>query len=376
MSDNANLRNSYQNYEKKQFIEGILDGMADWVRVLDREDNIVFANKAMSESLGRNLSGIKCYYAIGKGSPCENCTSRMSIFYGGSHTKEETIGDKVYSVRSSPVKNADNEIIAVVEVLRDITELKNLQEKISIQNQKLQADLNIARRLQCSLLPRHTSDARIDFSFLYRPCEALGGDFVDIFNIDENHKGVYIADVSGHGVSASMLTVFLRSTIDKKNLDPADTLKKLYEEFNRSNFDQDLYITVFFAVIDLSGKRITYSNAGHNVSPIIFSNDRFELLRVPGIPICDWLEAPVYINKTAELLPNDRIFLYTDGIVEVKNPDNEQYGEERLLEVLFGKSYSPSLMLDMVIQSVSEFSEFDNLSGLSDDITMALLEIK
>ena len=220
---------------------------------------------------------------------------------------------------SSPVRNNKGEIIYVVEVLRDITEMKLLQEEIIMQNKKLKEDLAIARKLQCSLLPKNILDTRFDFSFIYKPCEALGGDFVDIFKIDENHAGIYIADVSGHGVSASMLTVFLKSSIDKKLTSPAAALSKLYTEFNRSKYDNDLYITVFYAIIDLENNLLYYSNAGHSVCPIVYNNREFKILYSAGVPISDWIDTPAYEDKLLKLEAGDKLFLYTDGITELKN---------------------------------------------------------
>lgn len=365
--------------KQKQFIENIFNGMYDWVRVIDRDDNIIFLNKAMADGLNSYPIGKKCYEAIGKKEPCENCISRKSVFDGLPHEKEEIINDKIFSVMSSPVKKENGEVIAVVEVLRDITQLKLLQKKILEQNIKLQEDLKIARKLQCSLLPRKLPQDKIKFSYMYKPCETLGGDFLDIFKIDGEHVGIYIADVSGHGVSASMLTVFLRTSINKKLPSPAQALKDLYTKFNDHGFDHDLYITVFYAIINLKLKTIKFSNAGHNVCPIVFNKnltDRFDLLRVPGIPISNWMDSPDYVDKIVSLKKGDRIFLYTDGIIELRNKKNEQFGEDRLLNVLLNDSSEPNGTLNNIIDSACEFSSIKNTSEIPDDITMALLEIK
>ncbi|WP_010681261.1 SpoIIE family protein phosphatase [Acetivibrio cellulolyticus] len=377
--------NSYENElssgSQKNFsnmIEYIVNGMYDWVRVIDLDDNLVYVNKAMSEALERDLVGKKCYTAIGRDTPCENCVSRSAVFNGIPQHKEELILDRTYSVMSSPIKDNEGNIIAVVEVLRDITEMKNLQKEIIKQNKKLQSELNIARKLQCSLLPKELPEDKIEFSYIYKPCETLGGDFLDIFKIDAEHIGVYIADVSGHGVAASMLTVFLRSSINKNLLSPAAALKNLYTEFNRDYSDQDFYITVFYAIIDLENNTLVYSNAGHNVSPIIFNpaNNKFELLRIPGIPISNWVEAPVYIDRSLALEKSDRLFLYTDGIVELKNADHEQFGEDRLVSVLQKEDSSPHIILDQIIEAASKFAGIEMYTQVPDDITMALIKIK
>lgn len=360
----------------KSFIKDIINGMYDWVRVIDKDNNILFLNSAMASGIGSHPIGSKCYSALGKSSPCENCVSRRAIFDGKSHEKEEIIGDRVYSVMSSPLMGKTGEIIAAVEVLRDITEMKKLQEKISSQNRKLQGDLAAAKTLQYNLLPWNYNNNRLAFSFKYYPCEALGGDFLDIFSIDEEHIGIYIADVSGHGVSASMLTVFLRSVIDKKSLSPSVTLEKLYRDFNSGNILNDLYITVFYAVIDLKNHTITFSNAGHNVIPILFNQDKLELLSSPGIPISDWLPSPQYQDKSLPFHIGDRLFLYTDGLVELKNEQNEQYGEDRLLSTLLNSKAPICDTLEDIFSCLSRFTGNKRFKNSCDDITMALLELQ
>ncbi|MGI6777333.1 MAG: SpoIIE family protein phosphatase [Acetivibrionales bacterium] len=364
------------NMINSSLIEDIINGMYDWVRVLDRNDNIVYINKAMAEGLNSYPIGKKCYQAIGRSAPCENCVSRKSVFNGQPHEKEENINGRVFSVMSSPVRNKSGEIIYVVEVLRDVTQLKMLQGRISEQNKKLQDDLNLAKKLQCSLLPKEIPEDKVDFSFIYKPCETLGGDFLDIFKIDEEHVGIYIADVSGHGVSASMLTIFLRSSINKKMLSPSQVLRDLYSEFNKYNFGQNLYITVFYAVINVVNKTIMFSNAGHNVPGIIFNYDRFELMRTPGIPISDWLDEPGYQDRSMQLKEGDKIFFYTDGIIEIRNKNKEEFGEERLLDILLNSNSEPSSILNSIIESVCEFTGKSNPCDIADDVTMALLRIK
>jgi len=377
-NDNNITKNSNVKgfYDQSSFIKDIIDGMYDWVRVLDRDNNIIYLNKAMAEGLGDYPIGKKCYNVLGKDEPCDNCISRQTVFEGHPHEKEEIINGRIFSVMSSPVKDESGNIVAVVEVLRDVTHMKQLYKKILQQNKKLKSDLNIARKLQCSLLPKELLKDKIDFAFLYKPCEALGGDFLDIFEVDSNHVGIYIADVSGHGVSASMLTIFLRSSIDKKTLSPAEALVKLYKEFSNQGFAKDLYITVFYAIIDLENGKMVYSNAGHNVSPIVFNKERFEVLRVPGLPISNWVENAEYTDICTTLQKGDRLFLYTDGIIELKNNSNEQFGEERLLKILLSDLSVPSIVLNRIVESACSFADIEDSSSIADDITVALLEIK
>src|SRR5690606_16442749 len=195
---------------------------------------------------------------LGRNEPCTVCISRKSVFEGFSQEKEESIGDRTFSVMSSPVRNAAGEVVAAVEVLRETTQLKKLYQEMQEQNLKLKNEVEMARRLQESLLPDPPDIPGLDFSLLYMPCESLGGDFVDIFRIDDSHIGVYIADVSGHGVQASLLTVFLRSAVNKKLLSPSRALEELFYEFNKSKLDQEMYITMFYSIIDLDDRTMLY----------------------------------------------------------------------------------------------------------------------
>lgn len=350
--------------------------MFDWVRVVDIDNNVLFMNRAMSESMRDNAECMKCYEVLGRGRPCSSCTSRKAVFEGKSFEKEERINDRYFSVMSSPLRNAEGKIIAAVEVLRETTQLKHLYKKMQEQNKSLKNNLDMARKLQASLLPGPLSDSRLDYSLIFIPCEALGGDFTDIFYIDGSHLGLYLADVSGHGVPASLLTVFLRSALNKKLLSPAEALEELYIEFNQSKLDDELYISMFYAIIDLDEKTMLYSNAGLNVIPAVFGENRFELLKMPGIPISNWMKKPDYRNGSISLKSGDKLFLYSDGILELRNAENEQFGEDRLLDILLNNNLKPKQLLLQIKRSAFQFAGIKNAGELQDDVTMALLGIK
>lgn len=362
--------------ENKRLISSIADGMYDWVRVLDLDDNVIFVNKAMSEALSGKTIGPKCYQAIGRDKPCDNCTTRSVIADGVPHLKEEQIGEKSFSVMCSPVKDAEGKIIAVIEVLRDITYIKKMTEKILEQNRLLRSEMDLARKIQTGLLPQEFDDGRIRFSYIYKPSSIMGGDFLGFYKPDASHMAVFIADVQGHGVPASLLTVFLHATLDKTELSPAKALTMLYEKYNNSGLDPDIYITVLLSIIDLKTLEIKYSNAGHSVSPIVFGNDRFEMLRAPGIPISNWLEKPEYYDRSFNLKSGDKIIYLTDGLLEHRNSEDLQYGEARLVDLLQKNSGNGSDILNTISESLESFSGFDNSESLSDDLTVALLEIK
>lgn len=359
----------------RMFLEDIINGMDDWVRVLDRNDNVLFMNRSMTEAVGHEGLGMKCYQAIGRDHPCENCISRRSVFDGRPHQKEELIDDSIYSVMSSPIRSKNGDILAVVEVLRDVSEMRRIQDRLLDQQKRLMNDMSMARKIQYSMLPREQDSEKLGFSYTYIPCEAIGGDYLDFFQIDSSHMGMVIADVKGHGIPASLLTVFVNSALDRDTLSPADALRSLFKDFNKNMFDSDLYITVFYSILNLEAMEMTFANAGHSGSPFIFGTDRFEILRSPGIPISNWTEKPDYSDRKAKLRKGDSIFYYTDGIMEIQNNYSEQYGEERLLEILLEGGKDSKSLLSTIINSAMDFACSD-MKSQCDDITMAIVDIK
>jgi sigma-B regulation protein RsbU (phosphoserine phosphatase) len=315
-----------------EFVENILDGMKDWVRVIDLEDNIVYANKAMKDELGSEVEGKKCYEFIGRTIPCEYCVSKQAVTTLEAMHKEEIISGRVYSVMSSAMKDMNKEVKFVIEVLRDVTQDKLMEDRIKNQNNKFNKDLQISRKMQYNLLPKEITNSKIKFDYIYKPSEMIGGDFFDIFDIDETHIGIYVADVSGHGVPASMLTMFLRQTIKKDELSPAQVLNQLYKKYKKINFDFEQYITMFYSVIDTDAGTIRYANAGHHTVPLIFSegNERVNYLEARGIPISSWMDKVEYEEHMIQVKPGDMLLFYTDGIIENSNLSGERYGASRL----------------------------------------------
>lgn len=357
------------------FIYSIMDGMYDWVRVVDKNHNVLYINSSMANAVGKNILGEKCYTYIGRETPCDNCITEKTINDGTINNKEEIINGRTYDVVSSPIRNDDGTITSVVEVLRDITESKRLNQKIIEQNNLLLEDLAMAKKLEFSLLPKAFTNANLKFRYKYLPSKEIGGDFLSIFNIDETHVGIYIADVSGHGLPASILTVFVNSGLSKRLLSPSEALTELYHRFNDANFSPDLYITVFYAIIDTQNKTMTYSNAGHNVSPIIANDERLKILMVPGIPISNWVDEPDYSDRTITLKSGDKILFSTDGIIELRNENDLQFGEKQLIDILSINNGNPEDIIEEIFISARKFMNVQKINESRDDITVAVIKI-
>lgn len=357
-----------------KFILDILDGMDDWVRVVDRNNTIIYINRSMERDLGvTDIAGKKCYELMGC-SPCDNCIANKAVFEGKSFKKEEVFNNRIFSVMSSPIISDDGNIHYAVEVLRDITKEKEMERKIINQNLKLQHDLDMAKKLQMQLLPRDLKLPYLDFAYLYQPCDDLSGDMVNIFQIDRENIGIYIADVSGHGVSASMLTVFLISALNKKTLSPSRALFRLFKKYNSGDFDKDSYITIFYGIYNTRTHRFTYSNAGHNCIPLVISQNSVKKLYMPGVPISNWVEEPNYHDSTIHLGYGDRLFLYTDGVADQwLDEPGKIISDEYIIGLLREKNIDLKTILNKICKYV--YTRLGETGATQkDDITMALLQ--
>ncbi|PAB58464.1 PP2C family protein-serine/threonine phosphatase [Anaeromicrobium sediminis] len=369
----------YRKYKRrlktqKEFFQDILSNMTDWVRVVDKENKVLFINEPMKKSLG-DIVGKECYRALNKTSPCKNCISNIGICKGTSFTKEEIVDGKIYSVVSSPVWDEEKKTYCAVEVFRDVTEQKKMEELIISQNQKMKKDLEFAKRLQLRLLPNDGEYNGLKIASKYTPSEHLGGDLFDVVEIDEENTGVYIADVSGHGVTSSMMTMFIKQTI--KNLcesavDPAYTLKNLYGQYQELGIESAYYITIFYGVYNKKNKTFKYANAGHNCLPVLISEDKIKELEISGIPICRLFEEVDYEQDIIELKKGDKILLYTDGISEAVHPKKGFFTNERVLKICQeNKKKNVGILVYKLLRKVKEYTN----NQIKDDIAMIAMEV-
>jgi sigma-B regulation protein RsbU (phosphoserine phosphatase) len=263
---------------------------------------------------------------------------------------------------------------------------KRTSELKSINNMLIE-DLNYARDIQRSMMPSFFPNSPyISFNVLYMPAERLSGDFYDVCWLDDDHIGFYICDVSGHGVPAAMLTVFLKQCIDSlieadrvrgKLSSPAEILNQVYGAFNHTNFRDEVYIVLIYFIYDTRSKKLVFSSAGMNESPLHLSGDgRLREIGIRGFPICklrDVYEAD-YEDMELTACPGDRLFIFTDGIVEIRNDQNEQYSTERLKRLISEKCRTDSEQLISAIKK--DLKHYVGAGGPEDDITLMCVEFR
>lgn len=371
------LNSEYLNYiedkieEKSTLNYHVLESMADWVRVIDKKGNIIYANKTMKKALGNDIVGKKCYTCYGQEDPCNFCITERTITTGEIVQKEQIVYGKYFSIKSSPVTNSNGQIYAAVEVFRDVSRERKLELELIKKNKKMRIDLGFARKIQEKILPEKGKINNLSFDYIYNPSEMLSGDMFDVFNIDENNVGIYISDVSGHGVAASMTTMFIRQTmrsIKDEILNPACALTELHKRFKDLNLEVDKYFTIFYGVFNKLTYEFKYANAGHNCIPIKYNDNSIELLKVKGYPIVLLFEEIKYESKSIQLQKKDKLLFYTDGITEMKNRDNIEFGVDGVKNLIENKK---NITLSEMEEVIIDYSWGEQ----EDDFAMVLVEV-
>jgi len=369
-SRDLNQDNIYKpNYSMLNF--NVLESMADWVRVVDNKGTILYANNAMKKDLGQALVGKLCYEAYCKEKRCEFCISTRSLITGETIQKEELINGRYYSIKSSPVADVDGNVYAAVEVFRDITRERKLELELIDRNKKIRRDLQFAKRIQERMLPKKGVVENIKIDYIYKPSEMLSGDMFDIFYIDEENIGVYISDVAGHGIGASIMTMFIRQTmrgIIGDILSPTLVLTELHRRFQLLNLEPDKYFTMFYGIYNKVTHEFKYANAGHNCIPIKFNDHGYELLNMSGYPVSSLFNEIIYKEKKTKLSKDDRMLFYTDGITEATDHFGEEFGVEGILDTIKNNPYN-------ILEKIEDKFIYHSWGEQNDDYALVLIEI-
>jgi len=258
----------------------------------------------------------------------------------------------------------------------DYTAVVCLDHYSDEERRRLESELELSQVVQRALLPQRVPDIRgVELAAFSRPSEIIGGDYFDFFQFRDGTHGLVIADVSGHGVSAGMLMSSLQTAIRTMAPDansPAEILERI-NRFYIHNINFTTFVTVFLAQFDPVTLTLTYVNAGHNPPAVRRRvNSAITWLKptAPAVGIAEDFHARM---ETIGFSEGDSLLLYTDGVTEVLNIRNEQFGQERLAELVqqHANRTAPDL-LQAVRQAVSAFG---GDRPLMDDVTMVALKI-
>ena len=259
-------------------------------------------------------------------------------------------------------------------LMKAVAELNEAKRIVEEQNQKITAELDMAAKLQQSLLPkRYPKIEGYRFASKYLPSNRIGGDFFDIIELENGNVGVVIADVSGHGPAAALLTTMFKMSFHlyaQESLSPSDVLGRLNSEFCRLITTGE-YITAFYLVLRPDEKRIVYSKAGHPY-PILFrkATGTHQRLDAEGFFIGMFDEA-VFENMEVSLEDGDRLLLYTDGVIEARDPSGTCFELKHLEHILADQNDLPChVLLEEIYARLSRFTQRDRFE---DDLCMVLV---
>lgn len=226
-------------------------------------------------------------------------------------------------------------------MIYDVSDIERQRRELQNKQRLLDRDLEAAAAIQTSLLPERAPRIEsVQAAWKFRPCEQIGGDIFNFQRLDKHQIGVYMLDVCGHGVPAALISVavsqFLHSGRgllghDCELMSPAKVLNSLDRAFPFERFDS--YFTIICMTLDASDGVLTYSCAGHPAPIVLHGDGSLDELDRRGPMIGSGVSEP-YEQAEYRLRPDDKLFIYTDGLVEVRNRHDHPYGKQRLIDIL------------------------------------------
>ncbi len=248
---------------------------------------------------------------------------------------------------------------------------------VTAEKERIGAELEVATQIQEDMLPRQFPafpyKKEFDLYATMVPAKEVGGDFYDFFLLDDDHLCMVIADVSGKGVPAALFMVNAKTLIKYRATlggSPSEILAYTNEQLCQGN-DAELFVTVWVAILEISTGKVVEANAGHEHPVIKRCGGDFLLDKYRHSPAVATFPEIQYIEREYELKPGDSIFVYTDGVPEATNKENELFGTDRMLVAL---NANKDKEIEEVLKGVTEaISEFVGDAPQFDDTTMLVL---
>ena len=277
-------------------------------------------------------------------------------------------GDEIEKLAEA-IKKMECEINTYIENLTAITAEK----------ERIGAELNVATQIQADMLPNifpaFPEYSEFDIYATMVPAKEVGGDFYDLFMVDESHLAIVMADVSGKGVPAALFMVIAKTLI-KNNALNKETPSQIFTNVNNQlceNNEVGMFVTGWLGIMDIFTGHMDYVNAGHNYPIIIRKDGSVEWVKSrPGLVLAG-MEGIQYRQNELQLEEGDTIYLYTDGVTEALDISQELFGDKRLINMLSMqdvKEMKPEQLLEKVAQ---ELKVFTGQAEQADDITMLAL---
>lgn len=301
----------------------------------------------------------------------------VSIFENAvTKNKELIVTNQSLSVARDSLQKANTELVAV-------------NEQIERSNKRMTRDLNAAAKVQQSLLPAAAIDIpRSVAAWKYVPCNELAGDFLNIFPLDDEHVGMFVVDVSGHGVPSSLLSVtigaFLTNRVSDSSLlvrpgkdgganvvvPPAEVVTQLNNLFQADN-QAGLYFTILYGILHTPSGRLRFCSGGHPPLLHVPKAGPLKLFEVESFPV-GFVPDVEFAEESLDLAPGDRLYLYSDGVPEAMDANLEQMGNDRMTALVESLRGQPvDAVVTKLLESVQTWCQ---PKGPLDDVSILGVE--
>lgn len=311
--------------------------------------------------------------------PVENL-ARVAHSYYGEHSGEE---DRQKLLEACQEYSGDNTEVgdlarSYISMVEDIGGYVTNLQKVTAEKERINAELSLASSIQAHMLPcifpAFPDRDEFDVYASMTPAKEVGGDFYDFFMVDDSHMAVVMADVSGKGVPAALFMVIAK-TLLKNYTQSGIKPEEVFTTVNRllcDGNDAGLFVTAWLGVLELTTGKLTFVNAGHNPPMIKQNGGEFTYLKSRAGFVLAGMDTIKYRQNEITIAPGDRLLLYTDGVTEATNSQNQLYGEERLSA--FMNAHSDEKAEDILRDLKLDIYAFQGEAPQFDDITMLMLD--
>ena len=283
----------------------------------------------------------------------------------------------MYDVMDLNIRNRD-EIGDLYQEMRDmqISIVKDTEKvtAITAEKERIQTELDLAARIQTSALPKispgFSNQSEFTLAAFMTPAKDVGGDFYDFFYLDDDRLALVIADVSGKGIPAALFMMTAKDRLNSR-ANAGGTAAEILADVNIQlckNNPANMFVTVWFGILDLKSGVLTASNAGHEDPVLKYGNGPFELMHDKHSLVLGGFERTKYENYEIVMKPGDILFVYTDGVPEASRGKNRFFGTDRMLDTLNRcKSAEPDALIKSMRRALSDYT---GDMELFDDVTM------
>lgn len=287
-----------------------------------------------------------------------------------------------------PWYDSRGRVKGIVGISSDITELMQTREKYRQTAEQLESEINLAREIQIALQPSRVPSRKwmdpvtgvqrvAELHNIYLPCAGVAGDFFVVFPIGDSKLGMMICDVMGHGIHSALVASMIRGLAEQfTNLanTPGLLLASLNLQLNRilTQANLDMFATACYVYLDLETRRLKFSAAGHPAPIVLSADGKANLPPTPRSLALGFQKGASYRESEIALEPGMKILLYTDGLYEARNAQDEEIGKQRIMSFL--EEHNPKNIREMIDNTLAAMNQYVGAAGQNDDICLLGVE--